>query len=323
VEVEYRSMGRSGLKLSSLSFGSWVTFGDQIDEKRARELMLAAYEAGINFFDNADIYADGKSEQVMGKVLKELPRQALVVSSKVFWPTMPGPNGGGLSRKHIIESCHASLKRMQLEYLDLYFCHRYDPDTPLEEVVRAMEDLIRQGKILYWGTSEWRAAQIAQASELAERFNAYRPAVEQPQYSMFVRRKLEDELVPAAEAFGFGMVTWSPLKYGVLSGKYNQGMPEETTRLTREPEWAERVVTQERVEKVRQLTAVAEALGVSMAQLAIGWLLRIPQVSSVITGATKLAHLQDNLGALDVPAKLTSEVIEQIERILGNKPNGE
>jgi aryl-alcohol dehydrogenase-like predicted oxidoreductase len=212
---------------------------------------------------------------------------------------------------------------MQLEYLDLYFCHRYDPDTPLEEVVRAMEDLIRQGKILYWGTSEWRAAQIAQASELAERFNAYRPAVEQPQYSMFVRRKLEDELVPAAEAFGFGMVTWSPLKYGVLSGKYNQGMPEETTRLTREPEWAERVVTQERVEKVRQLTAVAEALGVSMAQLAIGWLLRIPQVSSVITGATKLAHLQDNLGALDVPAKLTSEVIERIEKILGNKPNGE
>ena len=284
--MEYRSMGRSGLKLSSLSFGSWVTFGDQIDEKRARELMLAAYEAGINFFDNADIYADGKSEQVMGKVLKELPRQALVVSSKVFWPTMPGPNGGGLSRKHIIESCHTSLKRMQLEYLDLYFCHRYDPDTPLEEVVRAMEDLIRQGKILYWGTSEWRAAQIAQASELAERFNAYRPAVEQPQYSMFVRRKLEDELVPAAEAFGFGMVTWSPLKYGVLSGKYNRGMPEETTRLTREPEWAERVVTQERVEKVRQLTAVAEALGVSMAQLAIGWLLRIPQVSSVITGAT-------------------------------------
>jgi voltage-dependent potassium channel beta subunit len=323
VEVEYRSMGRSGLKLSSLSFGSWVTFGDQIEEKRARELMLAAYEAGINFFDNADIYADGKSEQVMGKVLKELPRQALVVSSKVFWPTMPGPNGGGLSRKHIIESCHASLKRMQLEYLDLYFCHRYDPDTPLEEVVRAMEDLIRQGKILYWGTSEWRAAQIAQASELAERFNAYRPAVEQPQYSMFVRRKLEDELVPAAEAFGFGMVTWSPLKYGVLSGKYNQGMPEEATRLTREPEWAERVVTQERVEKVRQLTAVAEALGVSMAQLAIGWLLRIPQVSSVITGATKLAHLQDNLGALDVPAKLTSEVIERIEKILGNKPNGE
>lgn len=316
-------MGRSGLKLSSLSFGSWVTFGDQIDEKRARELMLAAYEAGINFFDNADIYADGKSEQVMGKVLKELPRQALVVSSKVFWPTMPGPNGGGLSRKHIIESCHASLKRMQLEYLDLYFCHRYDPDTPLEEVVRAMEDLIRQGKILYWGTSEWRAAQIAQASELAERFNAYRPAVEQPQYSMFVRRKLEDELVPAAEAFGFGMVTWSPLKYGVLSGKYNRGMPEETTRLTREPEWAERVVTQERVEKVRQLTAVAEALGVSMAQLAIGWLLRIPQVSSVITGATKLDHLQDNLGALDVPAKLTSEVIERIEKILGNKPNGE
>ena len=321
--MEFRSMGRSGLKLSLLSFGSWVTFGDQIDQERARALMLAAYEGGVNYFDNADIYADGKSEEVMGAVLKELPRQELVVSSKVFWPTMPGPNGRGLSRKHIMESCEASLKRMGLEYLDLYFCHRYDPETPLEEVVRAMEDLVRQGKVLYWGTSEWRAAQIAQASWIAERLNSYAPAVEQPQYSMFVRRKLEDELVPAADAFGFGMVTWSPLKFGLLSGKYNQGMPQEATRLSREPEWAEQVVTEERVEKVRKLSGLAAELGVSMAQLAIGWLLRIPQLSSVITGATRLEHLQDNLGALAVPAMLSEDVLERIESILQNAPGSE
>jgi len=321
--MEFRNMGNSGLKLSLLSFGSWVTFGDQIDQERARALMLAAYEGGVNYFDNADIYADGKSEEVMGAVLKELPRQELVLSSKVFWPTMPGPNGRGLSRKHITESCEASLKRMGLDYLDLYFCHRYDPETPLDEVVRAMEDLVRQGKVLYWGTSEWRAAQIAQASWIAERLNGYAPAVEQPQYSMFVRRKLEDELVPAADAFGFGMVTWSPLKFGLLSGKYNQGMPQETTRLTREPEWAERVVTEERVAKVQELSGLAAELGVSMAQLAIGWLLRIPQVSSVITGATRLEHVQDNLGALAVPAMLSEDVLERIEAILQNAPGSE
>jgi aryl-alcohol dehydrogenase-like predicted oxidoreductase len=241
----------------------------------------------------------------------------------VFWQTMPGPNGRGLSRKHIVESCNASLRRMQLDYLDLYFCHRYDPETPLEEVVRAMEDLIRQGKILYWGTSEWRAAQIAQASTLAGRFNAYGPAVEQPQYSMFVRRKLEDELAPAADALGFGMVTWSPLKFGLLSGKYNEGMPGEKTRLTREPDWGQKVVTDERVDKVRALTELAGDLGVSMAQLAIGWLLRVPQVTSVITGATKLSHLQDNLGALDVPGMLAPPVLERIEEILGNAPESE
>jgi voltage-dependent potassium channel beta subunit len=316
-------MGRSGLKLSAVALGSWVTFGDQIDARRARELMLAAYEAGINYFDNADIYADGKSEQVMGKVLQELPREALVVSSKVFWQTMPGPNGRGLSRKHIMESCHASLKRMQLEYLDLYFCHRFDSETTLEEVVRAMEDLIRQGKILYWGTSEWRAAQVGEANALARRFNAYPPAVEQPQYNMFVRRKLEDELASAADDLGYGLVTWSPLKYGLLSGKYNEGMPDEKTRLTREPDWGEKVVTEERVKKVRALSRLAEELGVSMAQLAIGWLLRIPQITSVITGATKLAHLEDNLGALEVPEKLSPEIMQRIEDILQNAPDGD
>ena len=314
--MEYRRMGQSGLKLSELSFGSWVTFGDQIDRAVARALMIAAYEAGINYFDNADVYANGESEAVMGEIVQELPRETLVLSSKVYWQTMPGPNGRGLSRKHIMESCHASLRRMQIEYLDLYFCHRFDEETPLEEVIRAMEDLIRQGKVLYWGTSEWSADQLRQAYADAKVVHGYPPAVEQPQYNMFVRRKLEHDLVPAAEALGFGMVTWSPLKYGLLSGKYNQGMPAEETRLTREPEWGEKVLSPDRIEVVRQLTEFAAEIDASMAQLAIAWLLRLPQVSSVITGATKPEHLSDNLGALDVVKRLTPQMLERIEGVL-------
>ena len=318
--MEYRRMGQTGLKLSALSLGSWVTFGDQIDKGIARTLMLAAYEAGINFFDNADIYANGQAEQVMGSIIQELPREELVLSSKVFWQTMPGPNGRGLSRKHSMESCHASLQRMRIEYLDLYFCHRYDDETPVEEVIRAMEDLIRQGKVLYWGTSEWSVPQLRQAFASAQANRSYPPAVEQPEYSMFVRRKLEQELAPAAEELGYGMVTWSPLKYGLLSGKYNQGMPAEETRLTREPEWGEKVVSPDRVEAVRSLTAIAAELDASMAQLAIAWLLRVPQVSSVITGATKPAHLADNLGALDVLPLLTTQVLDRIDDVLKEIP---
>ncbi len=314
-------MGRTGLKLSALSLGAWVTFGDQIDENMASNLIHRAYEAGINFFDNADIYANGKAEEVMGEAIKDLPRQSLVISSKVFWQTMPGPNGKGLSRKHIMESCEASLRRLDVEHLDIYFCHRYDPETPLDEVVRAMDDLIRQGKVLYWGTSEWRAAQIANASRLAREYACYAPVVEQPQYSMLVRRNVEDELLPAVEDFGFGLVTWSPLKFGVLTGKYNQGDPEEQTRLTREPEWGRKVVTPERLEKVRLLSEVAHDLGGTMAQLAIAWLLRLPQVSSVITGATRVEHLEDNLGALNLVAKLTPSVLDQIESILEDHPD--
>jgi len=313
-------MGQTGLKLSALSFGSWVTFGDQIDKDIARTLMIAAYEAGINFFDNADIYANGQAEQVMGSIVQELPREELVLSSKVFWQTMPGPNGRGLSRKHIMESCHASLRRMRIEYLDLYFCHRYDDDTPVEEVVRAMEDLIHQGKVLYWGTSEWSVSQLRLAYSIAEANRGYPPAVEQPQYNMFVRRKLEQELAPAADELGYGMVTWSPLKYGLLSGKYNQGMPAEETRLTREPEWGEKVVSPDRVEAVRRLTAIAVELDATMAQLAIAWLLRVPQVSSVITGATQPAHLKDNLGALEVLPRLSPQVLARIDDVLKDIP---
>jgi voltage-dependent potassium channel beta subunit len=321
--VEYRKMGSCGLKLSAISLGAWVTFGDQIDARTAKDLTHRAYEAGVNFFDNADIYANGKAEEVMGGAIKELQRESLIISSKVYWRTMPGPNGKGLSRKHIMESCEASLRRLGLDYLDIYFCHRYDHETPLDEVVRAMDDLVRQGKVLYWGTSEWRAAQIAHAYGIAETWGCYAPAVEQPQYSMLVRSKVERELVPAVDDYGFGMVTWSPLKFGLLSGKYNQGDPAEKTRLTREPEWGKEVITNEHLEKVRQLTDLAGELGATTAQLAIAWLLRFPQVSSVITGATKVEHLEDNLGALSVAEKLTPEVLERIEMILANKPEDE
>lgn len=318
--MEYRRMGCSGLKLSAISLGSWITFGDQIDEIVAEKLIHRAYEAGVNFFDNADIYANGESERVMGEAIKDFSRESLVVSSKVYWPTMPGPNGRGLSRKHIMESCHASLKRMNLEYLDLYFCHRYDPETPLEEVVRAMDDLVRQGKVLYWGTSEWRAGQIAHAYAIAREWTSYPPVVEQPQYNMFVRRKFEDELVPAARDLGIGLVTYSPLKYGILSGKYNNGQPDEKTRLTREPEWGEKVITEERVEVVRGMTALADEIGATTAQLAIAWLLRIPEVSSVITGASRLKHLDDNLKALEFVEMLTPDILEKIEAILESAP---
>ena len=318
--MEYRRMGRSGLKLSAISLGSWISFGDQIDESTAAKLIQRAYEAGVNYFDNADVYANGEAERVMGEAIKDLPRESLVVSSKVYWPTMPGPNGRGLSRKHIMESCHASLERMNLEYLDLYFCHRYDNETPLDEVVRAMDDLVRQGKVLYWGTSEWRAGQIARSYAVAHEWQAYPPVVEQPQYNMFVRRRVEDELVPAARDLGFGMVTWSPLKYGLLSGKYNNGLPQEKTRLTRAPEWGEKIITEERVEVVRRLTELADEIGATTAQLAIAWLLRIPEVSSVITGATRIEHLDDNLKALEFVEVLTPEILDKIEAILDNSP---
>jgi voltage-dependent potassium channel beta subunit len=315
--MNYRRMGETGLKLSEISLGAWVTFGDQIDRELASELVHQAFDAGINYFDNADIYADGQAEEVMGQSIADLPRQALVLSSKVFWRTMPGANGRGLSRKHVMESCAASLDRMGVDYLDLYFCHRFDAETPIAEVVHAMDDLIHQGRILYWGTSEWRAAQIAEAHAIARDRGLYPPMVEQPQYNMFARRKVEDELAPAADSLGFGLVTWSPLRFGVLSGKYNEGLPGETTRLTRDESWAEKELTAERLERVRQLSALAEELGCTMPQLAIGWLLRLPQVSSVITGATKSRHLIDNLQAPTIVEALSHGVLETIDSILG------
>jgi len=313
--MEYRRMGNTGLKISQLSLGAWITFGDQIDEKVADALIHTAYDHGINFFDNADAYADGEAEIVMGKAIKDFPRESLVISSKVFWPTMKGVNGKGLSRKHIMESCHASLNRLGTDYLDIYFCHRYDDETPLEETVRAMDDLIHQGKVLYWGTSEWRASQIGHAYTIANQWGLYPPMVEQPQYNMLVRSKVEDELVPAVKDFGFGLVTWSPLRFGLLSGKYNEGLPE-NSRLSRDPDWANKIITNENINKVKQLSEIASELEVTLSQLAIGWLLRLPQLTSVITGATRLDHLEDNLGAAEVPEKLTPDILERIDMIL-------
>ncbi len=319
--MEYRRLGKYGLKISELSLGAWLTFGDQIDQDTARECMLAAYEAGVNYFDNADVYANGQAELVMGKIIKELKRSDLVVSSKVFWPVGSGPNDHGLSRKHIVESVHNSLRRLGTDYLDLYFCHRYDPETPPEEVVRAMDDLVHQGKILYWGTSEWRGGQIAHALGLANQWGLYPPAVEQPQYNMFKRDVVETELVEAAHQHGIGLVTWSPLSSGVLTGKYNDGIPA-GSRLDYH-EWLRPRLTPEKIQKVRQLTDVAQSLGASTAQLALAWLLRLPQVSSVITGASRVSQVHENLKAADLRAKLTPDVLERIEAILGNDPNAQ
>ncbi len=293
--MHYRRLGRSGLKVSEISFGSWVTFGNQVSEETAIELIHAAYDQGINFFDNADMYANGQAEIVMGKAIQGMQRETLVISSKVFWPTLPGPNGRGLSRKHVCELVNGSLRRLGLDYLDLYFCHRFDPDTPIEEVVWTMNDLIHQGKILYWGTSEWEATQVAQAIGLARQYNLIPPTMEQPQYNLFHRSRVERELSPLCKEFGLGLTTWSPLYYGILSGKYNENVPEGSRASLPEMNWIRDRITPERVMIVRQLTALAQELGLTTAQLAIAWLLRRKEVSSVITGATSPEQLDENI----------------------------
>jgi voltage-dependent potassium channel beta subunit len=318
--MHYRRLGRSGLKISEISLGSWVTIGNQIEEQAAIDLIHTAYEQGINFFDNADMYAAGQAEIVMGKAIHDLPREALVLSSKVFWPTMPGPNGRGLSRKHIFESVHASLRRMNVEYLDLYFCHRFDPDTPIEEVVFTMNDLIRQGKILYWGTSEWESSQVAMAYGIARQFNLVPPSMEQPQYNLFRRRRVEIELAPLCRELGLGLTVFSPLSFGILSGKYNDGIPEGSRAARQDMGWIRETITPERIATVRRLTALAEDLDLTTAQLALAWILRRKDVSCVITGATRMEQLDENLDATEAVSKLTDEVLEEIELIVDNLP---
>jgi voltage-dependent potassium channel beta subunit len=318
--MHYRRLGRSGIKVSELSLGAWVTFGNQIDEKTAIELIKAAYDQGVNFFDNADVYANGQAEQVMGKAIQDLPREALVISSKVFWPTMPGPNGRGLSRKHIVESIHNSLRRLGTDYVDLYYCHRYDPDTPIEEVVRTMTDLIHQGKVLYWGTSEWTGSQVAQAIGTAREYGLIPPSMEQPQYNLFHRQRVEAELWPLCKEYGLGLTTWSPLYYGILSGKYNEGIPSGSRASLSDMGWIRDRITPERVTIVRQLTALAQDLEITTAQLALAWLLRRKEVSSVITGATRAEQLDENLAAAEALNKLNDDVQERIEQIVGNLP---
>lgn len=317
--MHYRRLGRSGLKVSEISLGAWVTFGSQIDDAKAGKLIHAAYDEGVNYFDNADAYGNGQAEVVMGKIIKDLPREALVISSKVFWPTMPGPNGRGLSRKHITESLHASLRRLDVEYVDLYFCHRYDPDTPIEEVVFTMNTLIQQGKVLYWGTSEWAPAQISQAFGVARQYNLIPPTVEQPQYSMLHRERFETEIAPLAKELGLGLTTFSPLYFGILSGKYKDGIPDGSRASLDSMAWIQNYLTPARMEIVEDLGVIAADLGISKAQLAIAWLLRRKSVSSVITGATRLEQLQENLAAADAVHLLADELLDEIEAVLGDE----
>jgi voltage-dependent potassium channel beta subunit len=318
--MHYRRLGRSGLKVSEISFGAWVTFGRQIDEKTAEGLVHEGYNQGINFFDNADIFADGQAELVMGNAIRSLPREALVISSKVFGPSLPGLNGRGLSRKHIVESLHHSLRRMQLEYLDIYFCNRFDPDTRVEEIVRTMDDLIHQGKIFYWGTSEWEASAVEMAFGIARQYNLTPPTVEQPQYNLFHRKRVEIELAPLCREHGLGLTTWSPLYAGILSGKYNEGIPLGSRASLDEMGWMRDRLDPETILTVRRLTALAQELDLTTAQLAIAWVLRRKEISSVITGATRLEQLDENLVAAEAVDKLNDEILERIEKIVANIP---
>ncbi len=323
--MEYRRLGKSGLQVSVLSFGSWVTFGKQIGDNIADELMTVAYDNGVNFFDNAEIYARGKSETVMGAILKkkQWPRSSYCVSSKVYFGYEEGkPNQTGLSRKHIIEGCHAALKRLQVEYLDLYFCHRPDKNTPIEETVQAMNTLIQQGKIFYWGTSEWSSDEIMQAFVFAERHNLIGPTMEQPQYNMFERQKVDKDFQLLFRDFGLGTTTWSPLASGLLTGKYNQGMPTDNRLHIEGMDWLkERTLGDaSRLEKTKKLGDLAKELNISLPKLAIAWCIKNPNVSTAILGASKPEQLKDTITSYEVLPLLTDDVMDKIEGILQNKP---
>lgn len=310
--MQYNKLGKSGLRVSEISYGSWITFGKQVDVNQAQAMMRAAFDAGINFFDNAEAYAHGESETIMGKALKDFPREELVISTKIFWGG-DGPNDTGLSRKHLLEGTKRSLKRLQLDYVDLLFCHRPDPNTPIEETVLAMDYLVRQGFVFYWGTSEWNKDQIEQAYLIAEKLNCIPPTMEQPKYNIFFRDHLEKEYLPLFKKYQLGTTIWSPLASGILSGKYNQGIPKDS-RLAKE-EWLKPNNFNELVEQTKQLETIAKELGCHLSQLAIAWCLKNPQVSTVITGASKIEQLQENLGALAIKSKLTPAVMKKIDEI--------
>ena len=310
--MQYRRLGSTGMKVSSVSLGGWTTFGGSIqDQKLTQRIIGKAYESGINFFDIADVYAKGMSESMMGKELSNFPRHTLVISSKLFGPMSDDVNDRGLSRKHIMESIDKSLKRIGTDYLDIYFCHRYDPDTPLEEVVRAMDDLVHQGKILYWGTSEWTGAQIVDAVGLARNNNCYAPVVEQPGYNLLKRERVEGEILSAVRSCGIGLTVFSPLQNGILTGKYDDGVPE-GSRATTNVGLKGRL-TEDAVGKVKELKSIADEIGVNRAQLALAWLLSHPEVSSVITGATKAEQVESNAKAADV--NLSDDMRQRVESI--------
>ncbi|MER3499349.1 MAG: aldo/keto reductase [Chitinophagaceae bacterium] len=324
--MEYRYMGKTGLQLSTLSFGSWVSFHKQIDDSIADELMGIAYDNGINFFDNAEVYALGESEKMMGRVLKKKnwDRTSYVISSKVFWGWRGKgnkPNQTGLSRKHIIEACHEALQRLQVDYLDLYFCHRPDKNVPIEEVVWTMNHLIQQGKILYWGTSEWSGVEIMEAHRVAAAYKLIGPAMEQPQYNLFERQKMENEFLMVFKTVGLGTTIWSPLASGLLSGKYNNGIPEGSRFALQGFDWLkDRWVVEEKIKKTKNLAALSAELNVSLPAMAIAWCIKNPNVTTAILGATKKEQLIENLKALEVAPLLTDEVMNRIDEIVQTKP---
>lgn len=324
--MEYRYMGKTGLQLSVLSFGSWVSFHKQIDDSIADELMGIAYDQGVNFFDNAEVYALGESEKMMGRVLKKKnwDRTSYTVSSKAFWGWRGKenkPNQTGLSRKHLVEACEEALKRLQLDYLDIYFCHRPDKKTPIEETVWTMHNLIQQGKILYWGTSEWSGVEIMEAHRVAHQYGLIGPAVEQPQYNLFERNKLENEFLMVFKTVGMGTTIWSPLASGLLSGKYNEGIPEGSRFGLSGFDWLkDRWAQESLIAKVRQLTMLAAELGISTAALSIAWCIKNPHVTTAILGATRKEQLLENLSALDALNKLDENIIQRIEDIVQTKP---
>jgi voltage-dependent potassium channel beta subunit len=320
--LNYRRLGSAGVKLSELSLGAWVTYGGQVGEEIAEKCMSAAYAAGINFFDNAESYSHGNAETVMGNVIKKLGwrREDIVVSSKVFWGGS-GPNDTGLSRKHVFEACRNSLKRLQLDYLDLYFCHRPDPNTPIEETVRVMDDLVHQGRILYWGTSMWSAADIMKACDLAKDQGLTPPQMEQPVYNMLQRDRVEKEYLPLYGRIGLGTTIWSPLASGLLSGKYSEGVPPGSRASLEGMRWLkESVITPQNVEAIKRLKPVAKNLDCTMAQLALAWCLKNPNVSTVITGATSPEQVNENVKAAEAVPRLDSDVMKRIEGLLAGVP---
>ncbi len=318
--MEYRYLGRSGLRVSALSLGSWVTFHNQVDIKSAMEMMAAAHDAGVNFFDNAEAYAKGKSEEIMGEALKKLGwrRSSYLVSTKLFWGLNEGINEKDtLNRKYLLEGIEGSLKRFQLDHVDLVFAHRPDPHTPIEETVWAMHNIVESGKAFYWGTSEWPAGDILAAIEIAERHHLHKPVMEQSQYNMFHRERFEVEYARLFADYGYGATTWSPLASGLLTGKYNKGIPAGSRATLPHYEWLKESVTdQDKLAKVGKLQKVADDLGVPLAQMALAWILKNPNVSTVITGASKIQQVKENMKAMDVVDKLTPDVMEQIQAIL-------
>lgn len=324
--MDYRRMGKSGLQLSVLSFGSWVTFARQTDDYTNERLMMQAYDAGVNFFDNAEVYSAGLSEEMMGRVLRKVnwDRSSYVLSSKAYFGWKGAdkkPNQHGLSRKHLMEACHEALQRMQVEYLDLYYCHRPDPNVPIAEVVRTMNTLIQQGKIFYWGTSEWSAAEIMEAHMHAKEMGLEGPAVEQPEYNLFNRRRVEVDYEPIFRNLGMGTTIWSPLASGILTGKYNEGIPDGSRMSLEGYEWLrDKAVVSDKLARIRSLGDFAKELGVSLPCLSIAWCISNPNVTTAILGATKESQLTENLKALELLPLMTEEVKAQIDTIMGTKP---